>query len=72
MSEEKVMYAASLVQGELVIREVNEGVYNRIGTDGLCRTKEQACEALKLRIMDQFMADMRCVDWQARQFIKTL
>lgn len=69
---EKVMYAASLVAGELVIREVGEGVYRRIGTHGLCATKLQAAEELKLRIMEQFQKDMRCVDWQSQQFIKPM
>lgn len=71
-SEVKVMYAVSLVAGELIIREVPEGVYKRIGTDGLSRTRFQAAEELKRKIMNQFQHDMKCVDWQAQQFIKTL
>ena len=72
MSKETVMYAASLVHGELIIREVGEGVYRRIGTQGLCTTKLKAVEELKLRIMDKFQDDMKRVDWQAQEFIKTL
>ena len=71
-SEVKVMYAASLVADELIIREVSEGVVRRIGTEGLSNTKFEAAEALKLRIMNQCLHDMKCVDWQAQQFIKTL
>lgn len=69
---EKVMYAASLVQEQLVIREVSEGVYRRIGHQGLSSTKYDACEALKRTLMDKFQHDMKCVDWQSQQFIKPM
>lgn len=72
MSEEKVMYAASLVNDELIIREVGEGVYRRIGTQGLSNTKLEAAEVLKSRIMEKFTHDMKCVDWQSQQFIKPM
>lgn len=71
-SEGKVMYAAKLFNDILEIKEVSEGVVRRIGTEGLSNTKFEAAEALKERIMKQFLHDMKCVDWQAQQFIKTL
>lgn len=69
---EKVMYAASLVADELIIREVGEGVYRRIGHHGLSNTKLEAAEALKRNIIAKFTNDLKCVDWQSQQFIKPM
>lgn len=64
-----VMYKAELSRMELIILEVSPHQYMRFGTSGLGRTKVEAIEILKKRIMDQFQSDMQCIDWQARQFI---
>lgn len=69
-SHERPMYKAILVKSELIIDEVPFGVWRRIGTEGLGGSKVEAIEKLKRRIMNQFAADLKAIDWQSMEYVK--
>lgn len=65
------MYKAELSSGELVVLEVSPHCYMRVGTKDLGRTKLEAIEILKKSVMERFLTDMKCIDWQSQQYVRS-
>lgn len=66
---EREMYKAELVNGELIVTPVLPAIWKRIGHQGLGQTKTEAIEKLKKRIMDKFSHDIKAIDWQSIQYV---